>query len=131
MRTFSPEEAKALLPALRPRLAALREAFHEYRFAKQQVDEMVDVHLVAPDDVELARWRDAMEEWRVKVAAEVAAISEMGADVKDPLLGLIDLYHQRADGSVVLLCYRDDEPDLAYWHPLDTGFSGRRPLDEL
>ena len=35
------------------------------------------------------------------------------------------------DGEVVLLCYRDDEDDLRYWHPLDTGFAGRRPLEDL
>lgn len=130
-RFFSPAEAKATLPRLRPLLAELREGFDAYRFAKAQVDELTTVHRVPDDDPELASWRAKHDEAHAKTAALVRAIGELGADVKDPLLGLVDFYHQRKDGSIVLLCYRDDEADLAHWHTLESGFAGRRPLAEL
>lgn len=130
-RFFSPAEAKAALPRLRPLLAALRESFDDYRFAKAQVDELTAIHRAAEDDPELRSWRARLEEARHRTEALVQGIGEVGADVKDPLLGLVDFYHERADGSIVLLCYRDDEPDLAWWHPVESGFAGRRPLDEL
>ena len=129
VRFFSPAEARAALPRLRPLLAELREAFHEYRFAREQWQELVSFG--EGEGSEAARWREETEARGQQVQALVDEIGAQGADVKDPLLGLIDFYHRRADGSIVLLCYRDDEKDLDHWHPLDTGFAGRRPLSEL
>lgn len=137
IRLFTPDEAKAALPKLRPLLAALREAFHEYRFAHQQAQELFTVHGESidsrghPDFGEYRDWRAKEQTLFERVQGIVREINAVGADVKDPILGLVDFYHKRANGQVVLLCYRDDEAELAYWHPLDTGFAGRRPLREL
>lgn len=138
VRFFTPDEAKAAIPLLRPVLAELRDAFHEYRFAKAQVEDLEQIHgrdaldsRGHPDHAEWATWRATMEKEAERVHASVRRINELGADVKDPLLGLIDFYHRRSDGDVVLLCFRDDEDTIRHWHPVHTGFSGRRPLDEL
>ena len=137
LRLFTPDEAKATLPKLKPLLAALREAFHDYRFARQQAEELWEVHGESidsrghPDHEEYKAWRRKEEGLFERVQGLVREVNALGADVKDPILGLVDFYHRRANGQVVLLCYRDDEPDLAWWHPLDTGFAGRRPLKEL
>lgn len=138
LRFFSPEEARATLPTLRPLLARLRDAFHQYKFARDQVMELREMYAEDPADVrdhpahaEALRWHAEAEAHAADVEAVLAEVRATGADVKDPLLGLVDFPHRRANGEVVLLCYRDDEPDLGYWHPLDTGFAGRRPLTEL
>ena len=34
----------------------------------------------------------------------------------------------RKDGREVYLCWRLGEPEVAYWHELDAGYTGRRPL---
>lgn len=137
-RFFTPDEARRLLPTLRPLLAELRDAFHEYRFARQQVEDLRAQYAEDPADVEghpaqaeAVRWHRAAEDHAARVEDVLARIRDHGADVKDPLLGLVDFYHRRADGEVVLLCYRDDEDDLRWWHPVDAGFAGRRPLAEL
>lgn len=127
-RFFSPDEAIAQLPRLKPLLAQLRETFHEYRFAKAQVDELTSFGEATE---ELADWERKARDLAAAVEGIVRSINEVGADVKDPLLGLVDFYHKRPDGSVVLLCYRDDEPTITHWHPLETGFAGRKPLKEL
>jgi hypothetical protein len=137
VRLFTPEEAKATLPRMKPLLAQLREGFHEYRFARQQAEELHAIHGDSlesrghPDHGEYKAWRAKEADLGAKVQAVLSQVNALGADVKDPILGLIDFYARRADGEIVLLCYRDDEPDLAWWHPLDSGFLGRRPLDEL
>lgn len=129
VRFFSPAEAQAAIPLVKPILAALREAFHEYKQARDQWQEMVGWGQGESD--EAAKLREEAEARGQQVQALVDQVSALGADVKDPLLGLVDFYHRRADGSIVLLCYRDDEDELRFWHPLDTGFAGRRPLSEL
>jgi hypothetical protein len=47
--------------------------------------------------------------------------------VKDPQTGLVDFYG-RIDGRTVWLCWRYGEDCVGYYHDLDAGFSGRRPL---
>lgn len=134
---FSPAEAAAAIPDLRPILARLRASYHEYVFAKAQVDELVSTHGESLDSRghplhdEAQAWRTRASDLAGDVESLLAEANALGADVKDPILGLVDFYHRRADGSIVLLCYRDDEPALAWWHPLETGFAGRRPLSEL
>ena len=136
-RTFTPAEAQALLPTLKPMLADLRDAFHAYRFAREQWTELKEVYAEDPADVpdhpehrEAKRWRDEAQAQGQRVQALVDAIGELGVEVKDPLLGLVDFYATRA-GETVYLCFRDDEDQIGYWHPLSTGFSGRRPMSEF
>jgi hypothetical protein len=35
------------------------------------------------------------------------------------------------DGRPVYLCWRLGEPSVQFWHEIDAGFVGRRPLEEL
>ena len=84
-----------------------------------------------PAQAEALRWHQEAEDRAAQVDAVLREVRATGADVKDPLLGLVDFPHRRAGGEVVLLCYRDDEDDLRWWHPLDAGFAGRRPLADL
>ncbi len=57
----------------------------------------------------------------------VVTLSRWDIEIKDPDRGLIDFRSER-NGEVVYLCYLLGEPDLAYWHGLEDGFAGRRPL---
>lgn len=53
---------------------------------------------------------------------------ELGVELKDPRTGLIDFRAMR-DGVEVYLCWKLGEPEVGHWHPLDTGFAGRQPID--
>ncbi len=64
---------------------------------------------------------------RDELNAELARLHDLGVELKDPGLGLVDFPSMR-DGRVVNLCWRLGEPTVAYWHALDTGFADRRPL---
>ncbi|MDO8611932.1 MAG: DUF2203 family protein [Dehalococcoidia bacterium] len=33
------------------------------------------------------------------------------------------------EGRDVYLCWKLGEPDIRWWHELETGFAGRRPLE--
>ncbi len=54
-----------------------------------------------------------------------------GIQVKSAENGIVDFPTARRGGEEVLLCYRLGEPDLLYWHSLESGFAGRQPLEEL
>jgi hypothetical protein len=51
----------------------------------------------------------------------------MGCVLKDMDQGLVDFLTRR-DGREVYLCWRYGEERVAYWHELQAGFAGRRPL---
>ena len=65
------------------------------------------------------------------VAKEINAllleIAHFGVDVKDPDQGLIDFPAVRR-GREVLLCWKLGEDEVRYWHGVDEGFAGRKPL---
>ena len=61
------------------------------------------------------------------LAKTIDEIDEHGAQVKDLDEGLIDFPALR-DGETVLLCWKLDEDEIRYWHRVEDGFAGRRPL---
>ncbi len=59
----------------------------------------------------------------------VAAITEAGAELKDPDTGLLDFRALR-HGREVNLCWRLGEARIGFYHELDQGFKQRRTLEE-
>jgi hypothetical protein len=55
-------------------------------------------------------------------------IQDMGVEVKDLSVGLIDFVAVR-DGSEVYLCWKYGEDGIQFWHEIDAGFQGRRLID--
>jgi hypothetical protein len=58
----------------------------------------------------------------------VKGILAHGVLIKDIDTGLVDFLGERA-GHEVYLCWRYGEEDILFWHDLQTGFAGRRPID--
>ena len=54
-------------------------------------------------------------------------IEAMGCEVKGIREGLIDFPSLR-EGREVYLCWRMPEKEILFWHDLNTGFSGRKPI---
>lgn len=55
-------------------------------------------------------------------------LQETGCQLKDIDTGLVDfptLYHERE----VYLCWKLGESGITFWHPVEDGFRGRRPID--
>ena len=120
-RLYTVEEADAVLPDLRERLERIRDArqvlLREAELVKEKV--VADVGGAAPG----AAYREATATLR----AELERLSAENILLRDPETGLIDFPAER-DGELVFLCWRLGEDRVANWHPLDTGFAGRRPL---
>ena len=54
-------------------------------------------------------------------------IEEMGCEVKGIREGLIDFPSLR-EGREVYLCWRMPEKEILFWHDLNSGFTGRKPI---
>lgn len=126
-RLFTLAEANALVP----RLVLLMERLQ--RGARLLNDEMraeADASGVDPATLtteELIRRRPAARLLIEDLDATVHEIQESGAELKDVRLGLVDFPAER-NGQQVYLCWQYGEPEVGFWHRLDTGFGGREPL---
>ena len=59
----------------------------------------------------------------------VADLEAAGVQVKDLDRGLVDFPARHPEsGDLVLLCWHLGEDRVAFWHGLDEGFVGRKPL---
>jgi hypothetical protein len=129
-RYFTPSEANLLLPEVRPlaqslvehrrgmRLAAERRARLTARIAGNGGD--LDPQEPSELDEEFERESQAM-------ARAAAGLQRLGLLVKDLDRGLVD-FPALHGGEEVLLCWQLGEDEVAYWHGVDEGFAGRKPL---
>ena len=82
---------------------------------------------------EKAKWNGGSEQGVGYLAAVLKynnfmhKIEEIGCEVKGIREGLVDFPSIR-EGKEVYLCWRMPEKEILFWHDLNTGFAGRKPL---
>jgi hypothetical protein len=120
-RSYDVDEANSMLPELKERLARIRDA----RQVILREAEVVRERVVADGGGSHA----GREYWDASATlrTELERLAEENILLRDPETGLVD-FPAELDGQRVYLCWRVGEEAVANWHPLDTGFSGRRPL---
>ena len=129
-RTFTPDEANAALTQVRPLAEELVARAAELRRAQSAQSEL-DLHIsgnggdIAPMD--LAEADEAVQAAARRVSETISHLDELGVQVKDADTGLLDFPSER-HGEPVLLCWRLGEDEVAFWHDLEGGYAGRRPL---
>ncbi|MBV8256873.1 MAG: DUF2203 domain-containing protein [Actinobacteria bacterium] len=130
MRHFTPDEANAALADVRPlveRMVELRARHLEAIERQESLERKIRGNGGSIAPAELAAAAQDVDEIAARLAATVDEIGEHGAQVKDPDTGLIDFPAVRR-GETVLLCWQLGEGEIEYWHRVEDGFAGRRPL---
>jgi hypothetical protein len=129
-RTFTLEEANAALVELRPVVERMVQHRRNLTAAQTQQTELVTRIAGNGGDMMPSDLRDAAE----TIQREAAAIADCaerinaaGAEVKSLEEGLLDFPAKRGDEEV-LLCWKLGEDEIRYWHGVDEGFAGRKPL---
>jgi hypothetical protein len=129
-REFTLEEANAAVQELRPVVTRMVE--HGRRLGEAQGAQRRLVTRIAgnggdmqPSDLrELA---EAIQREADAIGACAEEINAAGAQIKSLEEGLLD-FPSRRDGELVLLCWKLGEDEIRYWHGVDEGFAGRKPL---
>jgi hypothetical protein len=129
-RTFTLEEANAALVELRPIVERMVQ--HRRNLTAAQLEQAELVTRIAgnggdmvPSDLHEAAETIQREADAISDCAE--QINSAGAEVKSLEDGLLDFPARRGD-EVVLLCWKLGEDEIHYWHRVDEGFEGRKPL---
>lgn len=129
-RTFTPEQANEALLQVRP--VAEKMVAHSRALGEAQHRQAALVVKIAgnggglgPGDLPEAA--AAIQREADEIAECVRRLDELGVQVKSLEQGLLDFPSVR-DGEDVLLCWQVGEPAVEYWHGLEEGFAGRKPL---
>lgn len=64
-----------------------------------------------------------------RLHAYVEELNALGVEVKGVLDGLVDFPTLNGD-RIVYLCWKLNEPEVLFWHEIDSGFAGRRSLTD-
>jgi hypothetical protein len=130
VRHFTPEEANAALDQVRPLVEQMVDSRRLHVEALERQEEL-EGHIrgngggIPP--AELAETAAEVERLERELAHAVDELVDSGVQVKDLDEGLVDFPALRR-GQTVLLCWKLGEDDIGYWHTVDDGFAGRRPL---
>ena len=132
-RYFRVEHAERLLPDVRE---AIREAIRlrqEHQDAERNLQNalhrvtMLGGSMVNRDAIALDRERK--EASATEFNAAIEKVHSFGCLVKDLDAGLVD-FPTRFRGREVLLCWKLGENGIRWWHGLEEGFRGRKPIDD-
>lgn len=82
-----------------------------------------------PPFAELNRKKSQCDKVSEQLAQTIDEIQQTGCLVKDLDSGLVDFPSLRK-GEEVYLCWKLGEARIEYWHGIEEGFAGRKPLDE-
>jgi hypothetical protein len=129
---FSLTEAESLRSQLEPVLIEAIEA----RRKIEEVDEKLGAlaeriqrtgGLLVPYE-RAAKWRLEHNHLEGAIRSAIERIHATGCVVKDIEVGLLD-FPSRINGEEVFLCWRLGEDRIRFYHSMDEGFTGRKPID--
>ena len=84
----------------------------------------------AADAKDQAAVQTRLDESVTKLEDYVDELSEVGCELKDYQVGLID-FVGRHESRDVYLCWKLGEERVAHWHEISAGYAGRQPIETL
>lgn len=128
-RLFTPAEATATLPALRPELERLRRRKTALDRDRRTLATLTPAMRANGHAAEAMGLEQRIDELARQIAEGIRGIAGQGIELKDIDQGLVDFPSLR-EGRVVYLCWLLGEERVGWWHEIEAGIAGRQPLEE-
>jgi hypothetical protein len=132
-RYFSLDEAQRVIPRVERAVRAAIDLKAEYQRAEDSLRAFSRKLMVSGGMIVDREKVAGLQQSRVSSAERLQSamqeIEAFGCLVKDLDIGLLDfltLYR----GREVCLCWRLGETAIEFWHGVDEGFGGRKPIDD-
>jgi hypothetical protein len=116
---FTPSEAQNTLPLVRKIVKDILNTSREMRLIAEEIDD------------EYIKYDPRIKRMAEDVNNFMAELEEIGCFYKDWnfTIGLVD-FPAVLGNKEVFLCWRSDEDDIKFYHEIDTGYPGRKPIPE-
>ena len=123
-KPYTVETAEKTLPYVRAIVDEACDIYAEIRKKGNEHTKMDDSR-----DAERQELRDEIRVGADRLRECCLEIEELGADLKDYEIGLVD-FPAEFDGGEIYLCWKRGEERITHWHPVEAGFSGRKLIPE-
>jgi hypothetical protein len=131
-RFFNLVEAEGMLPEVERSVRSLIQGKAAYEEADAELNQIakritLTGGMVAPRQ-RISELRARKEAAARSLKTTLERIQEMGCQLKDIEMGLVDfptLYREQE----VYLCWKLGESSIKFWHHVEDGYRGRRPID--
>jgi hypothetical protein len=123
-RYYTPVEANNLLEIVRPMVGELVKIGERIRAHQPEIWSVVEKSAGNGGNPALSKMLPDFD----RLDTILHRLQDMDIEVKDLASGLIDFPAVR-DGTVVCLCWKYGEGSIQFWHEIEAGFAGRRPID--
>ena len=120
---FTPEEANQILPQVRDFVTQIMQAREAIIQAQPELWPVLEKSIGNGGSRKAG---EVLHEF-TRVENGVKGLQEIGCVLKDMSIGLVDFPTIR-EGREVLLCWKYDEPEVMFWHDLQSGYQGRQRL---
>ena len=131
-KTFTLEEAHSLLPVLQSLIKRAMDDKGVIEAVEKELQDLKHRILLSGglfvDVPTVARRRAERDKAFQDIKDTLAEIDSIGVQVKDLDIGLLDVPCAVED-EIVLLCWKYGEEKIEFWHGMEEGFRGRKPID--
>jgi hypothetical protein len=137
-RSFSVAEVESLIPTLERIFTDVLQLRASLRLQEQQLErlgikvsrDVLEDAAPAREKIEVRNAKAMFRGYYQVLADELAQVTELGGEVKDLEIGLVDFPGRRGEEEI-LLCWKLGEKGIGFWHTAESGYAGRRPIDDL
>ncbi len=123
MKVFDIDTARDLITIIKPIVEDINLKKEELYSCLARLEE-------EKDELERLYLQSHVEDLDIEIRRLFQKIEALGGVIKgiDPILVDFLSFHQN---RYIWLCWKEDEDTLMYWHELDEGFAGRKPIELL
>jgi len=123
MKVFDIDTARELITVIKPIVEDINSKREELYSCLLRLEEETD-------NLEKLYLQSHVKDLDMDIRRLFQKIEALGGVIKgiDPILVDFLSFHQN---RYIWLCWKEDEDTLMYWHELDEGFAGRKPIDLL
>ncbi len=126
-RYFTLDEANRTLPLVRRIVEDIVTMYPDVQRKLSELRGLADQDSTPALEQEMETLRDALERDSDELNRYLKELDQIGCQFKGFEEGLVDFYAWM-DGRPVCLCWKLGEDRIEWWHELDGGYAGRRPL---
>ncbi len=131
-RFFTLQQAEKVLPEVAESIreaVALRDRYQTMEGEWQSFSErLATTGGMQVDRAWVVEQKNRREETASALKQAIEKVHEFGCVVKDLDMGLVD-FPTLFQGEEVYLCWKLGEPGIQFWHGVEEGFRGRKPID--
>ena len=120
-RYFTIKSANEALPSVIEKFNNLKKQKNEIMKAEQELQSSVS------NFEEYMIQKQKLNSEMTKFYQLIEDLESTGVSLKGLDQGLLDFPSRRFDEDV-WLCWKDGETEIKFWHDMDSGFNGRKPI---